>query len=154
MGFLDKMRGAVAAVTGGAAKVSLEYNPATAFPGELVNVKITAISTGGEVKSKGVFVDLLGTEEINIQPNSSNDLEERVHDSNETVEQAFQIAPAFVLAANETKIFEGSFQIPGHCQPSYQGRSCGHEWQIRGRIEAFGNDPDSGFLPIRVGLKN
>ena len=153
MGFLDKMKGAVAAITGSAAKVSLEYHNVLASPGDLVAVKVTAASTGAEVTSKGVFIDLRGTEEIDIPARAAMSVEERVALSNEIVERAFQIAPGFTLAANETKVFEGNFQLPTDCQPSYSGRFCKHEWQIRGRVEAFGNDPDSGYLPFRIGLK-
>src|SRR5262245_18082601 len=69
MGFLDKIKGAVNAVTGGAAKVTMEFKPSVAFPGDVIAVKITATSTGQQVKSKGVFVDLQGVEGINIKAN-------------------------------------------------------------------------------------
>jgi sporulation-control protein spo0M len=154
MGFLSKMKAAVSAVTGSSARVTLEYNTSLAFPGDNVNVKITATSAGAEVKSKGAFIDLLGCEDINIPARSSIGQEEAVRESNETLEQSFTVAPAFTLAPNETKTFEGTFQIPTNCAPSYQGKHAKHEWTIRGRIEAFGNDPDSGFLPFRVGLRN
>ena len=57
-----------------------------------------------------------------------------------------------MLAANETKVFEGVFVLPGGIQPSFQGKNASHQWTVRGRIEAFGNDPDSGYQPFRVGL--
>src|SRR3990172_3375379 len=123
MGFLDKLKGAVNAVTGGSAKVTMDFQPATAFPGDAVLAKISVQSTGAEVKSKGVFVDLLGTEHVNIKKPS--------------VEQSFQLAPDFVLAANETKLFEGTITLPSNLQPSYQGPFARHEWTIRGRVEAF-----------------
>ena len=77
MGFLDKMKGAVAAITGGAAKVSLEYHNVLASPGDLVAVKVTAASTGAEVTSKGVFIDLRGTEEIDIPARAAMSVERR-----------------------------------------------------------------------------
>lgn len=156
MGFFDKIKGAVNAVTGKAAKVTIEYQPQVGFPGETVQVKITAASTGGEVKSKGIFVDLLGTEEIIIKADASTaqyGVKQHIDLRKTTLEQQFQIAPEFVLPPNETKMFEGSFQIPQNLQPSYDGVYTHHKWEIRGRVEAFGNDPDTGFLPFRIGLK-
>jgi len=154
MGFLDKLKGAVNAVTGGSAKVTMDFQPATAFPGDAVLAKISVQSTGAEVKSKGVFVDLLGTEHVNIKHNAATGVNQDVNVSKPSVEQSFQLAPDFVLAANETKLFEGTITLPSNLQPSYQGPFARHEWTIRGRVEAFGNDPDSGFKPIRIGLKS
>lgn len=152
MGFFDKIKGAVNAVTGGGAKVLIEYQPAVGFPGDWVRVRISAQSTGGEIKSKGVFVDLLGTEQVRLREGEAGE-HGHINGSKQTFAQEFQIAPAFVLAPNETKQWEGQFQLPAALQPSYQGAWAQHVWQVRGRIEAFGNDPDSGFQPFRVGLR-
>ena len=67
--------------------------------------------------------------------------------SKTSFEQEFSIAPALVLPPSETKFFEGTVQLPPTAQPSFQGRYTEHKWEIRGRLEAFGNDPDSGWLP-------
>jgi len=152
MGFFDKIKGAVNAVTGGGAKVTIEYNPPVAFPGEPIFVRITATSSGGEVKSGGIFVDVQGTEHVALNKGAAANVHEPIRVSNSTFSNAFPIAPGFVLAPNETKMFEGSFPFP-HGMPTYEGPCAEHEWSIRGRVEAFGNDPDSGFVPIRVGLK-
>ncbi len=158
MGLFDKIKGAIKAVTGGAAKVTIEYPQTLLQPNVPMRVRVTATSTGAEVKSGGCFIDVVGSEVIQIndatatghgiQPGQHVD----IHESNETFKQAFQIAPAFVLAPNETKVFEGAFQLPPGVQPSFQGKHTTHQWTLRGRIEAFGNDPDSGYLPFRVGL--
>ena len=152
MGFLDKLKAAANAVTGGAAKVTIEYSQNVYFAGDTVTVKVTATSTGGEVKSKGVFVDVRALEVIRLDRNAAGTNID-VNISKTDFEQAFQIAPAFVLPPNETKQFSGSFQIPATTQPSYQGLSAEHRWEIQGRVEATGNDPDSGWQSLRVGLK-
>jgi sporulation-control protein spo0M len=151
MGFFDKIKGAVKAVTGGAAKVTIEYPQHAVFPGDSILVKITATSTGAELKSKGIFVDLRSTEEVRLRKGDSN-IDDEVTASKTIFNQEIQIAPAFVLPPNETKLFEGQVQIPNG-QPSYNGAFTTHEWSIRGRVEAFGNDPDSGYLQLRVGSK-
>ena len=154
MGFLDKLKGAVNAVTGGGAKVTLEFSPATAFPGDPIRVKVSAQSTGAEIKSKGIFIDVHGTEHVQIKHNAVVGVNQDVNATKTSLEQSFQIAPEVVIAANETKLFEGTITLPPNLQPSYQGPFARHECLIRARVEAFGNDPDSGFQPIRIGQKS
>jgi len=152
MGLMDKIKGAMNAVTGGAAKVALEFSPSFVYPGDSVQVKITATSTGGEVKSKGAFIDVRGWEEVRVKntgPNQSG----YSSVSSTTHEKQIQIGNDFVLGANETKTFEGQVQLPLGVHPSYTGPNAKHVWEIRGRIEAWGNDPDSGYKPVRVGYR-
>lgn len=150
MGFLDKMKNAVNMVTGGAAKVTIELSHVCAYPGDSVPVRITATSTGAEVKSQGAYVDLFAEEKILIR---DEETKQEISRSKATIQQTFQIAPAFVLAPNESKTFEGSFQLPSKALPTYSGPFAQHYCMIRGRIEAFGNDPDSGYQRINVGFK-
>ncbi len=145
MGFLDKMKSVGTAMTGGAAKVSLEYPHQLMKPGGSINVKVTVVSTGKEVKSGGVFVDVHAFETGQVKCKHCNQMTQV---NNETVKQAISIAPAFVLQPNETKVFESTIQIPSG-QPSYHG-TLNNDWKIRGRLEAFGNDPDSGFQVIEI----
>lgn len=145
MGFLDKVKSAGAAVTGGAAKVSLEYPHQPMKPGDSISVKVTVVSMGKEVKSGGVFVDIHSFEKGQVKCGKCQQL---VNINNETAKQAISIAPAFVLQPNETKVFESTIQLPMG-QPTYHG-TMNHDWMIRGRLEAFGNDPDSGFQKIEV----
>jgi len=150
MGFLDKLKGAVNAVTGGAATVTMQYQPQMGMPGQPIQVQIVATSTGAEVKSQGIFVDLRGTEYVHIKAGVAG-VSSEVRVSATTLEQSFQVAPAFVLPAGQSMTFEGGFQIPPHCMPTYEGPYAEHSWEIRGRVEAFGNDPDTGFMPFMIG---
>jgi hypothetical protein len=153
MGLFSAIKSAVKSVTGGAAKVTLDV-PAMAYAGDEVQVRITCTSTGGEVKSQGVFVDLVGCEKVNIKGASNSSGEKQdVNVTNNTFSQAFQIAGPLVLGANEAREFTGTFRIPASLQPSYTGVHAHHEWQLRGRLEAWGNDPDSGFKPMKIVVK-
>ncbi|MBZ4416570.1 sporulation protein [Myxococcus sp. RHSTA-1-4] len=154
MGLLDKLKGAAHSVSGGAARVSLEYEPSVALPGDVLSVRVTATSTGAPVKSGGVFVDLRAVETVRLPTSLSSGTSQRVGDtSHVSFEQQVPIAPAFTLAPNETKVFEGQVRLPTNVQPSFQGYYAHHEWSTRGRIEMTGNDPDSGFMALRVGTK-
>jgi len=145
MGFLDKMKDMGSAMTGGAARVSIEYPHQPMRPGDSIQVTVTAVSTGKEVKSGGVYVDIHATEHGQVK---CKICQKMTSVSNETVKQAISIAPAFVLQPNESKSFQATIQIPMG-NPSYNG-TIRHEWKIRGRLDAFGNDPDSGFQTIEV----
>jgi len=152
MGFMDKLKAAAQAVTGGAARVSIEYQPPVCFPGDTVQVKVTATSTGAELQSQGVFIDLRGQEWVHLTRMEAM-TDKDVNSTKTTYETSMQIGQLFTLGANETKTWEGAITVPAAIQPSYQGVYSRHQWEIRGRIEAFGNDPDSGWQPLRVGLK-
>lgn len=160
MGIFDKLKAAAAAVTGGAAQVTIGYEPQAALPGDAIRVKVTVVSAGAEVKSGGVFVDLRAEERIRV-PRRAVAMQTRdsalsmgdIHIENATFEQAFPIAPSLVLAPNETKLVEGTVQVPAGLEPSYRGTHAEHRWEIRGRLDAFGNDPDSGWQPLRIGAK-
>jgi sporulation-control protein spo0M len=154
MGLLDKLKNAANTVTGGAARVSLEYEPSVALPGDTLSVRITVTSTGSQVKSGGAFVDLRAIETVRLSAvrvaGADNPSTRTSHTS---FEQQFPIAPAFTLAPNETRVFEGQVRLPSNVQPSFEGHFTRHEWSIRGRAEMAGNDPDSGFVAFRVGTK-
>jgi hypothetical protein len=162
MGVFSALKGMVQAVTGGAAQVMIECDPA-AVPGGELRVRVTCTSTGGEVKSQGVFVDLLGSEQVKVpaaaatQPQTAGAMPggqqpaKDVETSYVSFSQSFQIAPPLVLGPGETRQFEGTVRLPQNIQPTYIGRHAQHSWQIRGRLEAWGNDPDSGYQPLRVG---
>ncbi len=152
MGLLNKLKGAVNAVTGGAAAVTIEYDRSTAFPGDTVEVKLTATAKSNDVKVKAVFVDLRSVEEISVGKKQSDKLDDNLNLENETFKQAFQIAPEFVLAAEETKIFVGQVQIP-NVSPTYKGQNASHQLYLRGRLDARGNDPDSGYQEVIVGTR-
>ena len=149
MGLLDKLKSAVNVVTGGAAKVSIEV-VGDARIGAPISVRVTLASTGGEVKSDGVFVDFAGEEELHIPKRDDDKLTEDYRREHHHSAQSFRLSGPFVLGAGEQKVVEGSFSLPPDLQPSFAGRWSKNHYLIRGRLEARGNDPDSGYQPIRV----
>lgn len=101
--------------------VSLEYEPAVVFPGEIVGVRVFVSSKGREIKSHGVFVDLLGVESLVVNKRVSQNLAGNLKLHKETINEAFEISKPFSLAANENRSFEGQFQVPANFQPIYKG---------------------------------
>ncbi len=72
MSLLDRVKGALHAVTGGAARVQFLFGPQILFPGEQVEIGVSAASTGLEVQSKGLFIDLSATELVDFRDGSGN----------------------------------------------------------------------------------
>jgi hypothetical protein len=132
MSIIDKMKGALHSVTGGAAEVALVYE-GRFEPGATLKVKITATSTAGALRAQGVFVDMRGKKTSAIGQVTGNVIADRDH--------SVQIFDHFELAAKESRAFEGEVEVPADIDASL-------DWEIRGRIEAFGNDPDSGFRDV------
>ncbi len=181
MGFFDKVKQGLKAVTGGAAKVTIEWDPPMVAPGQEIATKVRIQATGAEVKSKGVFVDFYGVETFLAPPEpvkaqasgmpaaavSNAESPAAEHDpagelsSDETEPQepetetrricdkVFELCGPFVLGANESKEVTGKFKMPEALPPS-SNEELGCHYRIRGRLEAFGNDPDSGYKAISV----
>ncbi len=155
MGFLDKMKSAVGTMTGSTADVSIAYPMQPVRPGDTMHVKVTVISTGGQVKSNGVYVDVKAREHGSLSGSyrcskcGHTDSNARVSMSKVTIDQKIPIAGTFVLQPNESKEYEADIQLP-YGEGTYHGRVVNHEWQIRGRLAAFGNDPDSGYMTFEV----
>ncbi len=181
MGFFDKMKQGLKAVTGGAAKLTIEWAPKAVAPGQEVAVKIHIQSTGAEVKSKGVFVDFYGVETFLVpaaptkapvagtpvavasgvgspvaETDPAGELsaeetepQEPETDTKRICDKAFELCGPFVLGANESKELAGKVKIPNGL-PTSSSEELGCHYRIRGRLEAFGNDPDSGYKTIAI----
>lgn len=133
-----------------AVRVTLECAARTALPGSIVAAKVTIVAIGEAIKASGIFIDLLDSEEVALK-HISTTLAEPFSLTHRAMNETFRIAPPFTLAAGETRIFEGKFQLPINFQPTFSGRFSKHEWQIRARVEMLKGDADSDFQPFRVG---
>jgi len=145
MGFFDKVK---SFVSGNAAKVTLEVGQGVAFPGETVAVRVTGIAQS-DFESGGVYIDLLAREKVELTTQQGA----QVNDTETTYSQEIMISGPFKLATGETRTFEGTVRLPPDVQPTYRGKGAKHDWEIRARFEARGNDPDSSFTTLRVGSR-
>lgn len=160
MGFFEKLRNYV---TGDDVMVSLE-TPSIALPGRPLACAVIAIAKA-EVESKGVYIDVNAVENVKASETASGvqfaqttrtlpGQGNRAHEvSCSTYTNTFQIHPALSMKQGETKQFTGTISLPRELQPTYKGRNACHIVYIRARIDASGNDPDSGFVELRVGAE-
>ncbi len=139
MGFLNF-------ITGGAAKVEITL-PAVAFPSLPIAVKIHVTATDA-FTCTSVFLDVSGSEHVQVRPQGAT---ADVTATTSTLTHSVAVAPGFTLAKGETKELVGVVTLPPGSQPSYHGKHARHVWTIQARLEAKGNDPDSGWKEIRIG---
>lgn len=132
MSIKDKMMGALHSVTGGAAEVALVYQ-GRFEPGATLTCRVTATSTAGPLEAHGVYVDMRGKKTDALGQVTGNVIAMRDH--------TVQIFDAFKLGPKESRAFDGEVEVPADIDPTL-------DWEIRGRIETFGNDPDSGFEDV------
>src|SRR5262245_2207534 len=98
MSILDKMKGAMDSITGGGAEVTLEHT-GTFAAGQVIKVKVTVLSTGGEVKAKGVYVDLRGRGKSAVGQVTGAVVATASHE--------FKLADGFTLPPHEGTAIEG-----------------------------------------------
>ena len=141
MSFLDNVKNKIKqvadSVTGNAATVALETSGKFAA-GEIITAKVTITSTGNAVSSKGVFVDLLGQDDDN--ENLVEKAREFVTRDTDPVHE-IAVGEGFELAAGETKVVSGQFTVPADLDAK-------RVWYVRGRVQTFGNDPNSDYVKI------
>ena len=143
--------------------MSLE-TPGAALPGTPLTCTVTAVAKAA-VESRGIYIDINAVENVKVaETTSAVQLAQpmgtapvpgnRTHDAScNTYTNAFLIHPAFSMKEGETKQFTGTISLPRELQPTYKGRNARHTVYIRARIDASGNDPDSGFAELHVGAE-
>ncbi|MBN2713588.1 MAG: hypothetical protein JXR97_14300 [Planctomycetes bacterium] len=163
MGLLDKLKGIKNALTGGGASVRIEVGEA--LLGQPVPVTVYADVSDQELKINKVYLIIRAEEEIrandvevrvnrNIAEDDGNgmDATQRIDVSHEveTYRNEVAISGADTLAPNQNCEWYGEFTIPVHERPTYAGVNCKHSWSIFAGLDAFGNDPDSGWVEFVV----
>lgn len=138
MGLFDKLKHAV---TGGAAKVELVKCDGTLAPGELVFVRIAVTANDSDMKSKGVFIDLHGEDDLD-----ESVLDKAVELFNPDPEYSWPIATELTLPKGETRTFENAISLPATIE-------AGRTWLVRARLEAVGKDPTSAWQPFAAEAK-
>ena len=141
MGIVDALKGMVHAVTGKAADIELKKYHGKLAPEAMIFVRVV-VTANRHLTSDGVFVDMHG----------EDDLEENVVQKLAEVfkpdpELTYRVSKPFELQAGESKTFENVVGLPA----SFDTK---RTWLIRARVEAFGNDPDTGFMIYEEGKHN
>jgi hypothetical protein len=148
MGFFDKL-------TGGAAEVRVAVLGEPIL-GEPFQVEISAAATSGfkinkvyllvkaweEVKAEGV--------EIEIEDGELEVEKEMVHKIVDTFNAEIEVDGTQEIDSGETKTWTVEVTIDPENNGTYRGVHARHEWQLYVGLDAFGNDPDSGWVGFEI----
>ncbi|MCK5805271.1 MAG: hypothetical protein KAI66_20745 [Lentisphaeria bacterium] len=161
MGLLDKLKSVRRIISGSGAEVTVEVGKA--LVGERAPVVVRAKVGESELKISAVYLLVRGCEEVLVEAEAMRQritqMEAEMHpeatlDDEVFMEETFSIrvdiAGEQQLAANGEYEWTGELEIPGDALPSYLGRRCAHIWRIQAGLDAFGNDPDSGWVEFTV----
>lgn len=129
MGFLDRLKNVV---TGGAAKVELSELEGAVEPESMLRVKVV-VTAEAELKSKGVFVDLHGEDDLD-----ENLLQKAAEIFSPDPEFSYPLGEGFTLAKGESKTFANYIVLPKELPAN-------RTWLFRARVEAPGKDPASAW---------
>ena len=143
MGLFDKAKQFLA---GTHAKVSVEL-PAIAFPSMPIAVKITA-HAAANFESAGVYVIVSATEQVKIDVKDGPD----IHRSESTFHQKFPVAGPFSMKQGESQEWTATITLPPNVPPTYHGKLAKHTVQLQAGLDTKGNDPDSGWIDLRLGM--
>lgn len=130
MGLFDKLKHAV---TGGAANVELQKADGKLEGGQLVFVRVAVTANDADLKSKGVFIDLHGEDDV-----EENVLDKAAELFNPDPEYSWPVATEISVPKGETKTFENAIALPAALEPN-------RTWLIRARVETVGKDPTSAW---------
>ena len=154
MGFFDKIKSAVNVVTGGAAELNVSFGEVKF--GEPITVYVRALAKS-DLKIDKVYLKLRGVEEVIVDDHDYQDKDgdgdrEETHETiekrHETYEMEQVISGVQELENGQEYEWTTEIQLPEHLQAPYRGRYCTHNYKIFVGLDAFGNDPDTGWVNI------
>lgn len=148
MGFLNKLK---SAVTGGSATVSLEVDgdvhrgdPATAH---------IRIEGNQDLEYNGIYLLVECHEEAKFEELEFEDGEierDTEHARRKVFSERFEIAEAGELSEGDEMELTATFTLPEDANPTLRGEIIFNTWRIQAAVDAFGNDPDSGWVEMTV----
>jgi hypothetical protein len=152
MGLFDKIKAAKNALTGGAAKVYVDLQ-GQVTPGQEMPVTVR-VSAEQDLKFSSIYLLIRATESASVEDRDYDEDEgvdhETVHDTHTSHDVRVEIAGAGQMSAGQEQSFRGSFTLPTSVQPTFRGYIADHIWRIQAGVDAFGNDPDSGWHEFAV----
>lgn len=156
MGFWDKVKSVGNMITGGAAEVMVTVDN-DAEIGEPFNITIKAGVKDQDVKIDKVYLKIKSFEEvkaegveIEVEDGETEIEKEMVHKIVETYATEIAVDGPQTLEGGQTYEWTVEVVIPDNNYGTYKGPHARHEWQLFAGLDAFGNDPDSGWLTFEI----
>ena len=150
MGFFSKLKNAV---TGGGATIEVEISEVVV--GEPFEVKVAVhAETALKFKRAYLYLQAFETAVVHKIPvaDSNGVVVRTVEGEFQTVNMDIDIAEGGELSAGDDVEWAVEVHLPEGSMPSFQGETVGNHWRLMAGLDAFGNDPDSGWLDVEVSM--
>ncbi len=149
MGLFDKIKQATNFMTGGGANVTIAPNGSEFDKAAPIQVKITAQIKDAPINASAAYLEIRSREYVSFR-HQVNGKDENIHKDHIGFTHKVQTVITNALEGNQSYDWDLEVTLPSNAQPTYHG-TMGHQvWEVKGAIDAKGNDPDSGWIEIRV----
>lgn len=149
MGLFDKIKQAANFVTGGGANVTIAPEGSEFDKNATIRVRVTAQVKDAPLNASAVYLEIRSREYVNLRK-SINGKTENIHDEHVGFTHKVQTVITSALEGNQTYDWNLEITLPSNAQPTFHGTMAHQVWEVRGAIDVKGNDPDSGWIEVRI----
>lgn len=149
MGLFDKIKQAANFVTGGGASVTVAPMGSEFDKNSPIRVRVTAQIKDAAMNATSVYLSIRAREYVSLRK-SINGKTENIHEDHISFTHKVEIPLTAELPGNSTHDWEMEFSLPSNAQPTFHGTMGHMVWEVMGALDVKGNDPDSGWVEIRV----
>ncbi|MFN8415255.1 MAG: hypothetical protein U0U66_02885 [Cytophagaceae bacterium] len=153
MGLFDKLKGAVNAITGGSAAVTLNLHSTTINKGSEFYFTVDVKVKDQSITVNSIYFRVWATETVKVIHNevvNGNSQSKEKVETRRIHEFVENISGSQVLDANQTYSFNGQFTIPAGCESTFNVHPRKVSWEADAGLDMKGNDPDSKNIEIIV----
>jgi len=149
MGLFDKLKQAANFVTGGGATVTITPEGSEFDKTSTIRVRVSALIKDAPLEATSVYLEIRSREYVSLRKNI-NGKSENINEDHISYSTKVQNVITGTLEGKQSYDWTLEFSLPSNAQPTFHG-TMGHQvWEIKGAIDVKGNDPDSGWVEIRV----
>ena len=153
MGLWDKIKSVKNMVTGGAADVTLSVE-GESIEGFVVHSR--AFIKDADLKVDKVYLKVRSVEhvvapDVDLAQDQNGNVvrvREDVRHSETTYQQEFVVSGGETLKGDTEYTWTTEVSLGEDVWPTYKGRNATHVWEVFVGLDAFGNDPDSGWIQV------
>jgi hypothetical protein len=149
MGLFDKLKQAKNFITGGSATVILLHENREYDKAAPIKIKINVKVKDAPVSPTAVYLDIRSKESVDLNV-SVNGKKEHIKEDHFGYKDTVKILLNEELQALQSYDWELEFTLPSTTQPTFHGHLSHFVWEIKGALDVKGNDPDSGWVEVRV----
>ena len=149
MGLFDKLKSAVNFVTGGGAVVKITPANAVYDGTSPVKVKVSAQIKDAPLNAKKIYLQVRSQERVQFKEKQDGK-EVTISKSHTSYEHTLDFAGGQTLEANKSYEWDTEFTLPAQIPGSVDGTLFNHVWEVMAGIDVSGNDPDSGWVQIKI----